>query len=74
MSSESKFWPLKKKTDNYEELKINRNHIVTAVDQYLRSLKMISRDADTTNIQFSDLFGKSHDEFVNLKIYYEGGV
>lgn len=46
-------------------------HIVEAVAQYLRTMRMIP-DKDVSNIQFSDLFGSSSTEYVNLKVYQGG--
>lgn len=56
---------------NYTEkvLKINRQQIVDAVATHLYATSIIDDDVDITNIQFSDLFGVSTQEFVTLKIF-----
>lgn len=77
MSSGDKF--LKRtKTDtanqSYEEITLDRSHIVNAVGPYLQSLNIIPDAKDITNIQFSDLFGASTQEFVTLKVFTGGAA
>ena len=72
MSSGERF--LKRKTDAYEEITLDRMHIVNAVAPYLQSLNIIPNAKDITNIQFSDLFGASTQEFVTLKVFTGGAT
>jgi uncharacterized protein YjaZ len=78
MSSEKeKYWPKTKKTDRCIEMVINRNHIVSAVEQYLRSISVINDRENVSNIQFQDLFGSSDIELVPIRVYFskpEGGA
>ena len=60
------------KSHVYDEITMDRMHIVNAVAPYLQSLNIISDAKDITNIQFSDVFGRSDKEFVTLKIFTKG--
>lgn len=70
MSSGSKFLN-RKTTERCVEMTIAREHIVRAVASHLRSLAIIHNDEEVTNIQFSDLFGRSDVELCNVKIFFE---
>lgn len=48
---------------------INRQTIVDQMASWLYATSIINDNVDITNIQFSDLFGKSDQELVKLKIY-----
>ena len=77
MPSASKYWPTKKKVDRCVEMTLARGHIVSAVEQYLRSISVIHDDENISNIQFQDLFGASDIELVPIQVYFskpEGGA
>ena len=61
------------KSHVYDEITMDRMHIVNAVAPYLQSLNIIPNAKDITNIQFSDLFGRSDKELVTLKVFTNGG-
>ncbi len=70
MLSAKKF--LKKKSNDYIEMTIERSHIVAAVAMHLQAMSAIPKSDDITNIQFGDLFGASIQEYVPIKIYTGG--
>ena len=59
--------------ENKKELTIDRMHIVNAVSQYLVSNSLWDDGKEITNIQFSDLFGASVQEFCKMRIFYKKG-
>ena len=72
MSCGTKFLP-KKKTSRCVEMTLNRGHIVSAVEAYLRSIQMIKDEEDVSNFLFGELFGVSDTEHVPVKIYFSKG-
>lgn len=75
MSSGEKFLKrkIKEGANEFTEIKhVNRMHIVNAVALYLQGLNVIPDATDITNIQFSDLFGPSVEEYTDLKVYTRG--
>ncbi len=63
----------KELTIDKKELTIDRMHIVNAVSQYLVSNSLWDDGKEITNIQFSDLFGASVQEFCKMRIFYKKG-
>jgi hypothetical protein len=61
---------------NYAEFEqtINRKQIVDALAQNLYAFGVVPHDQDITNIQFSDLFGASTEEFCKIKIFTQQEV
>lgn len=48
---------------------INRTNIVNQVAAFLYAIGEVPDSEDITNIQFSDLFGASTEEFCKAKIF-----
>jgi hypothetical protein len=59
-------------TNETLNLTINRMIIVDQVAAFLYATKQVPESSEITNIQFSDLFGASTEEFCTLKVNIKG--